>query len=62
MMPYKAVVHIYKNPSAPAPDQTIEFAFVSGAREYARSQVEAGKAKKAVVAGPDGKVIETFPG
>lgn len=61
MMPNKAVVHLYRNPAASAPDQTIEFAFVSGAREYARSQVEAGKAKKAVVAGVDGKVIETFP-
>ena len=62
MMPNKAVVHLYKNPSASTPDQTIEFAFVSGAREYARDQVTAGKAKKAVVAGIDGKVIETFPG
>lgn len=61
MMPYKAVVLLFKNRDGKNPDQTIEFAFASAAREYARDQIIAGKARRALVKDADGKVIESFP-
>lgn len=61
MMPYKAVVLLFKTRDAQQPDQTIEFAFAAAAREYARDQIIAGKVRKALVKDASGKVIESFP-
>ncbi len=62
MMRYKAIVRIYKQDrEAKEPDESIEFAFVSGAKEYARDQVQFGKAKAAVVVDPNGTVLVSFP-
>lgn len=62
MMSYTAKVQIYRQPrTGQPPDETIEFAFVSAAREYARNQVQDGKAKVAVVANPAGEELATFP-
>lgn len=62
MMQHKAVVHIYRTREAQQPDETIEFTFTAAAREYARNQIVAGKARRAVVEDRDGHVIDTFPG
>jgi hypothetical protein len=61
MMQSKCVVHLYRDREAQNPDETLEFTFASAAREYARNQIIAGKARKAVVEDRDGKVIDTFP-
>lgn len=61
MMPYKALVQLFKTRDSQTPDQVIEFSFASAAREYARDQIIAGKARKAVVKDASGAVIETFP-
>lgn len=53
---------------APEPDpqgerepEVIEFIFAAPAKEYAQTEVEEGRARKAVVLDPDGTVIRTFP-
>lgn len=61
MMQAKCVVQIFKTRDQKAPDETVEFTFSSAAREYARNQIIAGKARRAVVQDKDGKVIESFP-
>lgn len=61
MMQNKCVVQIYRSRDAQQPDETIEFTFAAAAREYARNQIIAGKARRAVVEDRDGKVIESFP-
>jgi hypothetical protein len=61
MMQAKCVVQLYRTRDSQAPDETIEFTFSSAAREYARDQIIAGKARKAVVKDRDGTVLETFP-
>jgi hypothetical protein len=47
--------------SAVAPDETVEFVFAHAAKEYARGEVDGGKAKRAVVRNRDGDVILVYP-
>ena len=61
MMQHNAVVQLFRSREAQSPDETVEFSFASAAREYARNQINEGKARRAVVRDRDGKVIETFP-
>ena len=61
MMSNKAVVLLFRDATATTPDQTVEFSFVSAAREGARDQIIQGKARRAVVMDPTGATIATFP-
>lgn len=45
----------------PAEPETIEFVFAAAAKEYAKTEVEAGRSEKAEVYDPDWVLIRTFP-
>ena len=61
----KVVVLLYRNEApaegAAAPDDTAEFVFPKAAKDFARQEVDEGRAKRAVVKNREGDVILTYP-
>lgn len=60
-MSRKFRVFLYRS-SPDDPPEVMDFVFAAAAKEYARTEVREGRARKVVVENPDGTVILTLPG